>query len=60
MSSSYAALTPVASPLQSEKNQGYLHINPEHLATFAAAWKKAKEMHILRKLVCVSATLKKV
>lgn len=37
MSSSYAARTPAGSPLQPENNQDYLHINPGHLATFAAA-----------------------
>ena len=51
MSSSYAAFTPVASPLQPKNNQGYLHINPEHLASFAAAWEKGKEMQIPHKLV---------
>lgn len=56
MSSSYAALTPVASPLQPENNQGYLHTNPEHLATFAAAWERGKEMQIPHVSLCFSHT----
>lgn len=60
MSSSYAALTPFASPLQPENNQGYLRINPEHLATFVAAWEEGKEMQIPHELVCVPVTLQKI